>query len=318
MRAFCTAWTGARLNNTNMTVSGEIYANELLALFDVADTLSEFNSGTYTGVSLLALTLWAKYLPANSTMTVNAPRMLNATWSAVSELWNPNLKNVAGPWDRTYGFDMNRYLSILGLHLWATVGKEEAGFHTPGQVLSHSADFAIAPLIAILAPFQSTLIPAEVFPALTTFRGEHIFTSSTYSPPYDYARRNITTWVSDTITIGAQSFNQNVIGGPSLSQTSYNPAVIQWNTGAEVGFINLYSTEKSLDVEVTPGRLNLTYPAGTSSSIFTFLVSTFKLQRDITSWADIPGLNISVSGNVGPEYSLVFTGAEGGVGSVIK
>jgi hypothetical protein len=49
MRAFTAGWTGRRLNDSNMTTSGENYANELLALFNRAKTLSEFNSGTYTG-----------------------------------------------------------------------------------------------------------------------------------------------------------------------------------------------------------------------------------------------------------------------------
>jgi len=318
MRAFVAGYTGHRLNNTNMTNSGETYATEILALFNIADTLSEFNSGTYTGVSLFALTLWAKYLPANSTMTQNAPRMIAATWTAISQLWHPVLKNVAGPWDRTYGFDMNRYLSILGLHLWATIGKTEAGFHTPAQILSHSADFAIAPMIAVLASFQSTLIPETVFPALTNFSGEHIFTSTCFSPPYDSEPRNITSWISDSITIGAESFNQSAIGGPSLSQTSFNPAVVQWDTGLEVGFISLYATEPALSVAVTPGILNLTYPLGDSSSIFTLLVSTFKSVTNVVSWADLPGVNAVVSGNVNADFSLAFTGADGGTGTIIK
>lgn len=57
MRAFVSGWTGRRLNNTNMTISGENYATQIINLFERANTLSEFNSGTYTGVSLWALTL---------------------------------------------------------------------------------------------------------------------------------------------------------------------------------------------------------------------------------------------------------------------
>jgi hypothetical protein len=318
MRAFVTGYTGNRLNNSNMTISGETYATQILELFNIADTLSEFNSGTYTGVSLFGLTLWAKYLPANSIMTQNAPRMIAATWTAVSQLWHPVLKNVAGPWDRTYGFDMNRYLSILGLHLWAIIGRAEAGFHTPAQILSHSADFAFAPLVAVLTSFQSTLIPTSVLPALTNFSGEHTFTSTCFSPPYDSEPRNITSWLADSISIGAESFNQSAIGGPSLSQNSFNPAVIQWDTGNEVGFINLYATEPALAVVVKPGVLNLTYPLGDSSSIFTFLVSTFKSVPDVSSWADLPGVNVVPSGNVNATYLLRFTGADGGAGSTIK
>jgi hypothetical protein len=52
--------------------------------------------------------------------------MIRDTWSVLGELYHADLKNVAGPWDRAYGFDMNRYLSILALHMWTLVGKEMA------------------------------------------------------------------------------------------------------------------------------------------------------------------------------------------------
>jgi hypothetical protein len=126
MRAFVAGWTGRKLNDSNMTISGENYAQAVIDLFDRANTLSEFNSGTYTGVSLFAMTLWAKYLPDDSVMKQNGAKMIQHTWESVAQLWNPQLKNVAGPWDRSYGFDMNRYLSLLALHLWNIIGKERS------------------------------------------------------------------------------------------------------------------------------------------------------------------------------------------------
>lgn len=63
MRAFMSAWTGHRVNDSNMTVSGEKYARDIIDLFDRNNTLSEFNSRTYTGVSLYGLTLWGQVYP---------------------------------------------------------------------------------------------------------------------------------------------------------------------------------------------------------------------------------------------------------------
>lgn len=127
MRAFVSGYIGRRLNDANMTTAGEAYAQQVIDLFVRDNTLSEFNSGTYAGVSLFALTLWAKYLsPEQSVMGEYGPRMVRDTWSVLGELYNADLKNVAGPWDRAYGFDMNRYLSILALHMWTLVGKEDA------------------------------------------------------------------------------------------------------------------------------------------------------------------------------------------------
>ncbi len=66
MRAFTAGWTGRRLNDSNMTTSGENYANELLDLFNRAKTLSEFNSGTYTGTSTCLFNLGVGGDPSKS------------------------------------------------------------------------------------------------------------------------------------------------------------------------------------------------------------------------------------------------------------
>lgn len=143
MRAFMSGWTGRRLNEANMTVSGEKYARDIIDLFDRNNTLSEFNSGTYTGVSLYGLTLWCKYLPQDSVMAQHGPEMVKHTWEAVSQLWNPNLKNMAGPWDRAYGYDMNRYLSLMALWFWVLVGKENSSLIS--QVRKHKCSVGKLP-----------------------------------------------------------------------------------------------------------------------------------------------------------------------------
>ena len=103
--------------------------------------------------------------------------------------------------------------------------------------MSHNADFAYAPLFAVLAPFHNSLIPDAVVSALTNFTGEHTFSSSTYSPPFDVYSRNITAWIAENITIGAETFNETVIGGPATSTNSFRPAIVQWDTGDGVGWI---------------------------------------------------------------------------------
>ncbi|KAI0603160.1 hypothetical protein F4775DRAFT_15702 [Biscogniauxia sp. FL1348] len=318
MRAFVSGWTGRRLGSANMTRGGESYASEIIGLFDRAATLSEFNSGTYTGVSLFGLVLWSRYLPADSVMRAAGPRMVAATWASIAQLWHPGMRNMAGPWDRAYGYDMNRYLSLMALWFWTLVGKENSSLISKPQVMSHMADYAWAPLFAVLADSHAALIPADVLSGLTAFGGEHTFTASTYYPPFDTVPRNITTWLSDKLTIGAESFDEIVVGGPSQSQESFNPAVVQWDTGREISFISLYPTETALQVEVGPGHLNLTYPRGNGTSVFSLMVGTFVEKPTISGWADVPGLKVDVSGNANLSYSLSFNGEYGGSGSTIR
>lgn len=127
MRALVSGWTGRRFNDSNMTTAGENYAQEIVDLFRINDTLSEFNSATYTGVSLYGLTMWSKYLPSDSIMSQNGASMVADIWETLGALYHPQLRNVAGPWDRTYGFDMQRYFSIIVLNIWSLVGKEYTG-----------------------------------------------------------------------------------------------------------------------------------------------------------------------------------------------
>ncbi|KAL5429342.1 hypothetical protein PMIN05_010746 [Paraphaeosphaeria minitans] len=250
MRAFMSGWVGRKLNDSNMTSSGEAYAKDIVTLFDRADILSEFNSGTYAGVSLYALTLWAKYLPPSSLMGQHGADMIGKTWATLGRLSIAHLKNVAGPWDRSYVYDMERYLSIFALHIWTLVGKADAPINAKPWTMGHKDDFAIGPLIAILAPFHNTLVPKDTLSALRAFPGPHA-----------------------NLTIGAETFSENVIGGPAKNPSSFNPPVVQWSRkDASVGWLTLYAQTEELRAVASDGILALEYPQGNETSTFTFLV----------------------------------------------
>jgi hypothetical protein len=339
MRAFVSGWVGRRVNDSNMTTAGEAYAKDIINLFNRDNTLSEFNSGTYAGVSLFALTLWAKYMPEDSLMGQYGGDMIRYTWTSLGELYNANLKNVAGPWDRSYGFDMNRYLSILALQMWTLIGKEKAPIHAKVSgiapimingaqltifqpyAMGHKNDFAIGPLIAILAPFHNTFVPNTTLSSLFAFPGPHFVNTSAFSPPYDIRPRNITAWISSNLTIGAESFSENVVGGPAKNPSSFNPAVVQWaRRDGNVGWLSLYAQVMALDVAVGEGTLQLTYPLGNASSGFSFLVGTngWGGKRDVSSWEDVDGIHVNVTGTVDAEYTVTFNGVNGGAGETIK
>lgn len=83
-------------------------------------------------------------------------------------------------------------------------------------------------------------------------------------------------------------------------------------------FTQLYATESSITAVASANSLNLTYPLGDVNSIFSFIVSPFKAKRDVTSWDDVQGLSIHVSGNVNMSYSIGYAGTYGGAYSTIK
>lgn len=187
--------------------------------------------------------------------------------------------------------------------------------------MGHKNDFAISPLVAILAPFHNTLVPNDTLASLSTFPGDHFVKTSAFSPPYDTYPRNITAWISPNLTIGAESFSENVIGGPAKNPSSFNPAVVQWaRKDGSVGWMSLYAQVMALDVVVGEGSLDLTYPQGNASSGFSFLVGTngWGGQRDVSKWEDVEGINVIVTGSVDANYTVTFNGLHGGAGKVIK
>jgi len=187
--------------------------------------------------------------------------------------------------------------------------------------MGHKNDFAIGPLVAILAPYHNTLIPNTTLSSLSSFPGTHTVKTSAFSPPYDTYPRNITAYLSPNLTIGAESFSENVVGGPSINKNSFNPAVVQWKRqDGSVGWMSLYAQIMALDVIVEEGSLMLEYPIGNASSTFSFLVGTngWDGKRDVRSWADVEGIDVAVSGSVDLDAEVTFNGLVGGAGEVIK
>ena len=306
-----------------MTDAGNKDATQFLDLFDLNGTLSEFNGPTYAGVSLYALTIAAKYLPTNTVIGKNAARVIQQIWDYESSLWNANMRNFAGPWDRSYGYDMNKYVAIMSEWIWTLIGKDGVWKQrNPIYTMTHADDFEYAPLIAVLSEFHKTLVSGAIISKLKTFPGEHTYTGQTYAPPADYEPRNISTWLSANLTIGTESFNQSVVGGYSEDSTSFSPSVVQWlRPGGTIGYFNLYPTETTLKASMAPYELNLTYPLGNSSSTFTFVLASNPLgaARDVNGFEDVDGLKITVAGGtVNPAPQISFCGLVGGSCDIIQ
>ena len=105
--------------------------------------------------------------------------------------------------------------------------------------MSHAADYAWGPLIAVLSHRATEFLPEDFFDGFTKFEGERTFEAQAWYPPYDLETRNITTWLFEAITIGAMSYNQTQNGGAVGDANSFTPAVVQWAAGEEVGFLTV-------------------------------------------------------------------------------
>ncbi|KAI0010828.1 hypothetical protein F4779DRAFT_275955 [Xylariaceae sp. FL0662B] len=313
MRAIGTGWTGRHTGDENMTTAGENYAKEIIELWDMHQTLSEFNSATYTGISLFGLTLWCKYMPKDSIMAQRGPDMLRGVWNTTAQLWHADMRNLAGPWDRSYSFDMTIHLGHLALFLTPIIGREKASLRQHPETMSHARDWAWAPLIAVHSDFHNSLLSNKLKDSLKSFRRERTWVGQAYYPPYDLESRNITTWLDKKLMIGAQSYRTRSRNGPSNNNGQFHPAVAQWMyRDGKIGWLSLRSSQAHVKFEVSPRRLKITYPDGGADSVFTFYVSPSLRQRNVKTWADIQGISISVSGNVDEAYDVKFAGRYGG------
>lgn len=228
MRAIGTGWTGRKTDDQNMTDAGEEYAKEIIDLFDMYGTLSEFNSATYTGISLFGLTLWCKYAAKDSIMAERGPDLLRGVWNTTAQLWHADMRNIAGPWDRSYSFDMTISLGHLSLLLAPIIGREESGLRAHPETMSHARDWSWAPLIATHFEFYNELLSDDLKDSLKKFQGERTWTGKAFAPPHDVEARNITTWLGKTLMIGGESYHTQSANGPSNNQKQFHPATAQW------------------------------------------------------------------------------------------
>ncbi|KAJ6127115.1 hypothetical protein N7523_002727 [Penicillium sp. IBT 18751x] len=312
MRTILQNWVGTRVGDRNLTESGEKFAQELYDLWSMYHTLSEFNSPTYSGVAMWALALWSQYASDGSLLQKYVPEILTASWDELAQLYNANLKNLAGPWDRTYGYNMMAYTSLVAPVIWGAVGKEYAPFPKQTSGMYHQDDFAFYPLFALAMPEMLKYLSAQSKKNLVEFPGEHIHTAQAYSPPFDTYPRNITIWMSENVTIGAETLAQDVVGGAAKSTSAFNPAVIQWAIDDnQIGCVTHWVTESSIHAVASPNALHISYPNATSAGgavSFNFLFSGLTVSHgfNVTGLEGLPGLNLKVTTNALADYTIVY------------
>ncbi len=197
MQAALLTWAGDRYGRPEWVRRGEVLGREIHRLFAEQNAFEEYNSPTYYGTDLYALTLWQRHSRSDLLATLSA-EMEAALWRDAAPYYHAGLKNFCGPFTRSYGMDMTAYCALLGMYVWLGVGRQEAPFPSVAKgVFDHCNDFCWGPCIAMLG----TRIPPEVLPHFTAFSGERLITRRISDKP----DRVATAWLSDTVMIGAEA-----------------------------------------------------------------------------------------------------------------
>lgn len=114
MSAFLMDYAGNISQNPKMIQFALSKAKAIYDPYRKYNAVSEFNSPTYAGVNMYAISLWRKY-GRSKELKKMGEFIEEGLWEEVSDYYNPCLKNLAGPYFRAYGMDMNKYNAIAGL-----------------------------------------------------------------------------------------------------------------------------------------------------------------------------------------------------------
>lgn len=267
------SWAGQHLNRPVWVTDGQQWCTDTYKLFKKNGTFEEYNSPTYYGVDFYALALWRVYGPTPAIKKMGA-EMEADLWNDVASYYNANLKNIAGPYDRSYGMDMRKYVSLEGLWLRTVLGAGPAPFPEISGRMEHPDDLSYAPLLAVLG----AKIPEQAMKHFQGFVGERQV-RRVITP-----ERVATAWIGRDLIIGAESTTYT-----REAAAQFHPATVHWKMpDGDVGWIRLLEGPR-LNAHAEKESLNI---LGVGD--YTFRVAAPGL--DATAFArsqwTIPGLSV--------------------------
>ena len=252
--------------------------DEVFRLYKQHDAFSEYNSPTYCGVDLYGLALWRDY-GSTDHMRKMGSDMEAGLWSDMASYYQPQLRNLSGPFDRAYGMNMEEYVSVVGVWMRTVLDAEHAPLPKITPTTDHVADVWFAPHIAILG----TRIPAGALAEMRQFSGEHLVHKQIDD------KRAATAWIGNNVIFGGELTHKTKDAGPT---SQFHPATVQWRTpGGEVGWAQLVECPM---VDVTADKSGLTI--STSGTVrFRIHAKNLTVEKISAKAWDLPGLHVAAT-----------------------
>ena len=226
MYGFLWSFAAERGGKPEWEPEAQKWQDTVYRLYKQYDAFSEFNSPTYAGVDFFALALWRNY-GFSENMRARGAEMEAGLWRTTADFYNANLRNISGPYDRSYGMDMQSYVSVTGMWLRTVLDADHApltGFDHPP--VDHIGDLFFAPPIVVL----DTRIPPEAMKSFMNFQGEH----QVRRPIAD--GRVATAWIAKDLIYGGE-ITDHTKGVDAQSQ--FHPVTVQWQAPGKIGWIQL-------------------------------------------------------------------------------
>lgn len=276
MLGFLWDYAAVHGNRPDWTAGAEKWQDTVYQLFKQHNAFYEFNSPTYAGVDFFALALWRDY-GSTPRMRSRGSEMEAALWRTTAQLYDANLRNISGPYDRSYGMDMLHYVSVTGLWLRTVLDADRAPLPPLNPPVDHVADLWFVPPIVIL----DTRIPPDAMKGFLKFPGKH----EVRQPIAD--GRIATAWIGGDIIYGGE-ITGHTRGVDAQSQ--FHPVTIQWQSSGRVGWVQLTSCPP-IDANATSQGIVIS----TDGDVGFRISAPDAAAKDVTAgkWS-LPGLTVSI------------------------
>lgn len=278
MHAFLCAFAGERGARPDLAKVGADYVEAIYAGFKEHDSFEEFNSPTYYGVDFYGLALWRQHGLTPRMKSLGAELEV-ALWRDTADFYHAGLRNLCGPYDRSYGMDMRRYVALMGLWARMALPEDVAPFPPLGGAMDHVHDFFCAPCYTLLG----ARIPADALANFQKFPGEKNIARTLPRA------RTATAWLGENAMWGAET--ANLLRSVADEKTQYHPVTLHWKTPADAaGWMRLVRAPRA-DATAKSGVLTLT---GTGNFIFRFSAPELKPENLTRDGWNLPGVTIRV------------------------
>ncbi len=264
--------------NAEWQKQSETWTESVYSLFKKYSSFYEYNSPTYYGVDLFALALWREY---GSTEHIRAmgSEMETILWGDIAAFYQPELHNLAGPYDRSYGMDTEMPGGGGGGGVVDMTGYavDEHGAPLPSQ--SKHTGFGFSCPMAILG----THIPRDALVKLQSFQGEHLVRRQISD------QRVATAWIGKHLIFGGEATNKTKDVG---RKSQFHPVAIQWRTpSGEIGWVQVVQSPM---IDATADKQGLTISTTGTIRLRIHAKELVASQVSQTVW-ELPGLHVAVA-----------------------
>jgi hypothetical protein len=254
------------------------------SLFKKYDAFSEFNSPTYDGVDMFALALWREY-GSTERIRMEGSAMEAALWEDIGAFFQPELRTLSGPYDRSYGME-NTGDGLVGLMRFAKdADGKPLGLDTGLYGTGFSCQMAIL----------GARIPEDALAKLRSFAGEHFVKKQITD------QRVATAWIGKNVVFGGEASSKTKDVG---HYSQYHPMTIQWKTpSGEIGWVRV-AESPMIDATADEHGISISTTGTIRLRIHANGLDPAKLTQ--TYWS-LPGLRVTVTSDAQSLFTLEKT-----------